>query len=375
VADALSRPAAAIAVPAEGKVNFEELARQQLLCAETQELAHKENLQLQRVSVQGSDILCDTSTGVLRPLVPADLRKQVFLAVHGLAHPGTRATCRLVAARYVWRGCSADIAWWCKECVGCARGKTIQHVKTQVEPIPVPRARFQHVHVDLVGPLPVSTTGRSYLMTIIDRTSRWPEAVVLPDITAETCTDAFVHAWVTRFGVPHTVTTDRGTQFTSATWACLACALGFKHVLTTAYHPQANGMVERLHRQIKEALRARQCGAAWELHLPWVLLGLRAAPKDEANVSAAEVVYGEPLQLPGQAATLDCEAITWQKPEHAEWIPLRPRTYVEVTLGPVNKLAEASYVYVRRGPAAGPLAPAYDGLSACWVKVRKFFAC
>jgi RNase H-like domain found in reverse transcriptase len=100
-ADALSRPAAAIAVPAEGRVDFEELARQQLLCAETKELARSESLQVQCVSVQGHDILCDTSTGVLRPLVPANLQKQVFLAVHGLAHPGTRATCRLVAARYI----------------------------------------------------------------------------------------------------------------------------------------------------------------------------------------------------------------------------------------------------------------------------------
>jgi transposase InsO family protein len=246
-------------------------------------------------------------------------------------------------------------------------------VKTQVEPILVPRARFQHVHVDLVGPLPVSKTGRSYLMTIIDRTSRWPEAVALPDITAEMCADAFVQAWVTRFRVPHTVTTDRGTQFTSATWACLACVLGFKHVLTTAYHPQANGMVEHLYRQMKEALRARQCVAAWELHLSWVLLGLRAAPKDDANVSAAEVVYGKLLQLPGQAVTQDSDAITWQKPEHVEWIPLRPRTYAEVTRGLVNKLADASFVYVRWGPAAGPLAPAYDGPFRVLEKREKVF--
>jgi hypothetical protein len=84
-------------------------------------------------------------------------------------------------------------------------------------------------------------------------------------------------------------------------------------------------------------------------------------------------VYGEQLQLPGQAATLDCDAITWQKPEHVEWIPLRPRTYAEVARGPVNKLAEASFVYVRRGPAAGPLAPAYDGPFCVLEKSEKVF--
>jgi hypothetical protein len=90
-------------------------------------------------------------------------------------------------------------------------------------------------------------------------------------------------------------------------------------------------------------------------------------------VSAAEVVYGKPLQLPGQAVTQDSDAITWQKPEHAEWIPLRPRTYAEVTHGPVNKLADASFVYVRRGPAAGPLAPLFDGPFRVLAKSEKVF--
>jgi hypothetical protein len=75
----------------------------------------------------------------------------------------------------------------------------------------------------------------------------------MADITAERCADSFVEGWVSRFGVLELVTKDRGMQFTSATWACLANKLGFKHMLTSSYHPQANGMVERLHCQIKDA--------------------------------------------------------------------------------------------------------------------------
>ena len=59
-------------------------------------------------------------------------------------------------------------------------------------------------------------------------------------------------------------------------------------------------MVERFHRQLKAAPRARCSGADWLEHLPWVLLGLCAAPKDEAGVSAAEDMYGLPLVLPSQ---------------------------------------------------------------------------
>jgi hypothetical protein len=63
--------------------------------------------------------------------------------------------------------------------------------------------------------------------------------------------------------VPALVTTDRGTQFTSAVWTGLCRRLGITQLYTTAYHPQANGMVERAHRQIKDALRSRQAGSSW----------------------------------------------------------------------------------------------------------------
>ena len=89
--------------------------------------------------------------------------------------------------------------------------------------------------------------------------------------------DAFIFGWVARFGVPVTVTTDRGAQFTLALWSSTCTRLGVRHILTTAYHPQSNGMVERVHRQIKTALHARAAGLALVSHLPWVLMGLHVS--------------------------------------------------------------------------------------------------
>ena len=89
-------------------------------------------------------------------------------------------------------------------------------------------------------------------------------------------------------------------KFTSEIWTELCSCLGIKHSPTTAYHPQANGMVERYHRQLKDALRARLAGADWYHHLPWVLLGLRSAHEEDSAVSSAEMVYVSPLTLPGQ---------------------------------------------------------------------------
>ena len=238
------------------------------------------------VEVDGCRLLCMEQTGVLRPIVPTALRRAVLNSVHGLAHAGIRATRRIITSRYVWHACSADITACCRDCQDWARSKAGRIERAVVQPIPVPRDRFSHVHVDLVGPLPATQSGCTHVLTAVDRTTRWPEVIPLTGITAHQVADAFVSAWVARFGVPAVVTTDRGPQFSSAVWSCLCRTLGMQHIQTTAYHPQSNGLVERFHRQLKEALKARNCGAAWEEHLPWVLLGIRAAPKDEAGISA-----------------------------------------------------------------------------------------
>ena len=96
-------------------------------------------------------------------------------------------------------------------------------------------------------------------------------------MTAEAVLDAFVATWVAHYGMPSVITTDRGVQLTSATWGGWCVDYGLQHITTTAFHPQANGMVERLHRQMKDVLCARGWAAAWADHLPRVMLGFRAS--------------------------------------------------------------------------------------------------
>jgi hypothetical protein len=155
--------------------------------------------------------------------------------------------------------------------------------------------------------------------------------------------------------------------------------LQIKHITTSAYHPQSNGMIERFHRQLKEALRACQCGTAWAEHMPWVLLGLGAAPKEESGVSAAEAVYAQPLVLPNQFQPPEGQSPPhWpQQPSSPPSLPaadsVRPRTYAEVVAAPLKQLMEADFVYVRRGRAGGPFSPPYSGPYKVLVKKDKVF--
>jgi hypothetical protein len=120
--------------------------------------------------------------------------------------------------------------------------------------------RFSHIHVDLVGPLQYSNSF-NYIFTIIDRTSKWMEAIPLLETSAAACAKALTFTWISRFGVPKRITSDRGPQFTSNLWFHLCEMLNISHKQTIAYHPESNGAVERLHRRLKDALRARAAAA------------------------------------------------------------------------------------------------------------------
>jgi hypothetical protein len=121
--------------------------------------------------------------------------------------------------------------------------------------IAIPTQHFSHLYVDLVGPLPTSAGGHTHLLTILDRSTRWAEAIPLCSTIAESCAAALIGGWVARFGVPEQITFDRGRQFCSALWDALSHCLGVKMRFTTPYHPQSNGAVKRFHRRLKDSLR------------------------------------------------------------------------------------------------------------------------
>ena len=130
--------------------------------------------------------------------------------IHGLSHPGTRASQRLLGRSFVWHGMRQDISRWCRECVLCHSSKVQQHVKAPVHFLEDSHQAFAHIHVDLVGPLP-SSKGFTHIFTVIDRSTRWPEAIPLKDTSTSTCVNALISGWIARNGVPLHITSDRGS--------------------------------------------------------------------------------------------------------------------------------------------------------------------
>jgi len=319
-----------------------------------------------RFGPTGDTLLCDVSTGEPRPIVPTTWRRKVFEAIHNLSHPSVRATCTLISRKFMWHGIKKQVSIWAKNCLACQSAKVHHHTKAPLSPFKVPERRFDHINVDLVGPLPPSQ-GYTYLFTIVDRFTRWPEAIPLSDISAKTCAHALVSHWVSRFGIPSEISSDRGAQFTSKLWEMMAQQLGMKHNRTTAYHPQANGLVERFHRHLKSALRARLTGPGWIDELPWVLLGIRTAPKEDLKSSSAELVYGSPLTVPG-----DFIATPTSTPQPSTFLPQLREKVQSFTPVPTSQhgshtpsiprnLLSSAYVFIRRDSHRSPLDRPYEG--------------
>ena len=251
------------------------MAAAQLLCHEVTTIQQLPSLQVSSFMIQDSKLLCEFSTSAM-----------AFVVAHTLAHLGIHSTKCLMSARWVWAGMATDVTQWCRDCQFCQQAKVTKQPRAAMQAIPIPTRRFSHIHINLVGPLPRSPEGANHLFTMVDRSSRWLEAIPLASTDMATIAATFISRWVARFGVPDHLTSYSGPQFCSALGSELSRWWGITHHLTTAYHPQANGRVKRAHRQLKDTLRVHANGGNWVSHLPWVLLGLRSTPKEDSSLSS-----------------------------------------------------------------------------------------
>jgi cleavage and polyadenylation specificity factor subunit 1 len=297
-------------------------------------------------------LYCDISTGKPRPYVHTPLRLRVLRFIHDLSHPGTKSTAQLVA-RFVWPGIQKDCRSWARACQACQRSEVSRHTVTPVGDFALPPARFLQVHIDLVGPLPTSA-GYTYCLTAVDRFTRWPEAIPISNITAETVARALLVRWISRFGFPQL-------------FHSLAKLCGIHLTRTTAYQPSAIGLVERFHRTLKAAIMCH-ADQHWTEALLLVLLGIRSSFKADLHTSSAKLVYKETLRIPGEFLTptthpIEPAHIITQLRQHmARLRPVpatrhaRPGTFVH------KELHTCTHVFLRQDANRLALEPPYSGL-------------
>lgn len=384
VADSLSRPNTdsidqtpiGIETIANAQINDEELTTLRNNIPKNSKI----KLEFIKIPACNSSLWCETSTENYRPYVPRNLRQTIFHKIHSISHPGIRATRKKIAKMFFWSRMNHDINSWTRKCNACQIEKVHKHTKSPFERIAIPPGRFQHIHMDIVGPLPPSNDYK-YMLTIVDRFSRWPEAYPIRDINAETIARTYVHEHVSRFGVPDSITTDQGSQFESKLFKELIRFLGTTRIRTTAYHPQANGMVERFHRQLKTSIRASGDRINWTQQLPLILLGIRTTNKDDTKHTPSELLYGENIKLPLDFSRNSTEItnesnLVEKLKQYFENIPntsLETRKLPTQSVHIPKSLETCDHVLIRRDRIKRSLESPYEGPYKIIKRLRKYF--
>jgi transposase InsO family protein len=241
-----------------------------------------------------------TSDVYPRLLLPSPFWEAVIDRAHKeVGHMAVTKTLDRVREAYVWPGMKRDIKERLARCTTC------QAHRTDVDRVPMgtmPIANYptQMVSVDLIGPMPVGDSGNRYCLNVLDHCSGWVESIPLPNKESKTIEKAFAKFFVSRHGIPEVLLSDNGREFTARDFELYLEELGVQHRLTTPYHPQANGKVERFHRTLKQTLAklVRNNPTAWESKLPEALLAYRVAISASTGYSPFYLMYGRQPRLP-----------------------------------------------------------------------------
>lgn len=124
--------------------------------------------------------------------------------------------------------------------------------------------------MDLITDLPKSTKGKQNILTVIDRFSKMAHFIALQaDTTAPNLAKVFIEHIVRLHGIPKSIVSDRDPRFVSRFWGAVMQSFGTKVKTSTAYHPETDGLTERVHRTIEQLLRCIcEKERDWEDKLP-----------------------------------------------------------------------------------------------------------
>ena len=245
------------------------------------------------------EVLDHVSEKKLLLVLPQSFRNKVLRVAHDhMQHMGARRVTKLIRQRFTWPGVGRQIAEYCRSCAVCQCCDKRKSRKAQMVERPVMSEPFEVIAIDLVGPFKPGKGGCTHLLTAICMATRWPEAIPLKSITARAVATGLLEIF-SRTGIPLQLLSDQGKQFTGKVSEHLCDGLGIDHIESTPYHPEGNGVVERMHGPLCAMLtKAASEGHDWVGQVPFALFALRAAPNRDTGFSPFELVYGRRVRTP-----------------------------------------------------------------------------
>ena len=261
----------------------------------------------------------------LQIFLPRKLIKEVLELTHDIpsaGHLGSQRLKEVIKRRFYWSDWQSDVEMHCKNCQICAERNGPSRKRRGMMVLDQPGYPMERVAMDISGPLPKTPDGNRYILVVVDYFTKWPEAYAIPNQEARIIAQQLVDEWICRYGVMQRLHTDQGRNFESAVFKEIIDILGIKKTRTTPYHPQSDGLVERMNRTLKDILSklVNERQDDWDRCLPQALLAYRSTVQTSTRFSPHFLMFGRETRIPVDLMT--------PEPPQAE-VPLTTSEYAE----------------------------------------------
>jgi hypothetical protein len=241
---------------------------------------------------------------VLQLILPLKFRQQILTMAHDnimAGHLGIKKTYEKISAHFFWPGIGRSVKDWCRSCDQCQRTMPKgRNPKAELGRMPIIDVPFKRVAIDIIGKIsPMSESKNQYILTLIDFATRYPEAVPLKSIDTVTVAEALFGIF-SRIGIPEEVLSDNGSQLVSQVMEEVMRMLSVKHLVTTVYHPECNGLCENYNGTLKRMLKkvCMEKPRDWDRYIPALLFAYRDTPQESLGFSPFMLVYGRDVRGP-----------------------------------------------------------------------------
>lgn len=317
----------------------------------------------------------------LTPYLSSSHRQNNIKRFHdGLGHLKSGSIIALVKRRYWWPKMDDEIKDYVSRCPKCQldQSATGRHHKVPIKPIPPVALPFERWGVDAVTNLTETKNGNRNILTAIDYATRWVVAKAVPNINSATVAQ-FLYEILMNYGSPHEIITDRGSSFLSEGLKEFERIQQIRHYASTPYHPQTNGMVERMHAMLGHALTTLTDGFPdrWDEYLAQTVFSLRVRIHAVTKQSPFYLLYGVHPRIPGDTNPLESSMAPLDEIEELEKRgEIIARTFEE--MGDSRRAAfERSKMQaelMRKRNNLDPDAPDYYFKVGDWVKLKNHTA-
>ncbi|KAH0641849.1 hypothetical protein KY290_033468 [Solanum tuberosum] len=217
-------------------------------------------------------------------------------------HPGTAKMYRDLRQHYWWSGVMRDIADFVSRCLCCQQVKA-EHLRPggEFQRLPIPEWKWERITMDFVVGLPRTSRGVNNIWVIVDRLTK--SAHFLPvhtTFSAERLARIYIREVVRLHGVPVSIISDWGSQFTSSFWRGFQEELGTRVHLSTTFHPQTDGQSERTIQVLEDMLRAcvMDFRGQWDQFLPLAEFAYNNNYHSSIQMAPFETLYGRRCRSP-----------------------------------------------------------------------------